>query len=177
MSDDQTMKLVRQLADIEAIKQLKHVYCDLCDDDYDANPLAELFTEDAVWDGGPIGAHVGREAIRDFFKGTPARVRFALHMVTNPIITVEGDCATGRWYLWEPLVYALPGGDEAWWMSARYDDRYRRTGTGWKFERVAITMKMLAPYEKGWGGARITDVYAELRQAHERREAGTSPLP
>lgn len=164
MPDMETTRLVRWLADVEAIRQLKHRYCGLCDDGYDADPLAELFTEDAVWDGGPIGVHSGREAIRRFFQGSPARVPFALHMVTNPIIEVDGDSATGRWYLWEPLVYALPHGDQAWWMSARYDDRYRRTADGWKFERVTITMKMLAPYEKGWGGARITDVYASLRQ-------------
>ncbi len=47
---------------------------------------------------------------------------------------------------------------------ARYDDRYRRTAQGWKFERVAITMKMLAPYDEGWAPARIRDVYAALRR-------------
>ena len=124
----------------------------------------EFFTEDAVWDGGPIGAHHGREAIRAFFRGSPARVPFALHLVTNPIIDVDGDAATGRWYLWEPLVYAFPDGERAYWMSARYDDRYRRTAQGWKFERVAITMKMLAPYDEGWAPARIRDVYAALRR-------------
>ena len=134
MTDPDTARLVRELADIEAIRQLKHRYCALCDANYDADPLAELFTEDAVWDGGPIGAHTGREAIRSFFRGSPNRVPWALHMVTNPIIEVDGDSATGQWYLWEPLVYALPEGNEAWWMSARYDDRYRRTPQGWKDE-------------------------------------------
>lgn len=164
MIDDDTARLVRRLADIEAIRQLKHRYCGLCDDGYDADPLAELFTEDAVWDGGPIGAHHGREAIRAFFRGSSARVPFALHLVTNPIIDVDGDAATGRWYLWEPLAYAFPDGERAYWMSARYDDRYRRTAQGWKFERVAITMKMLAPYDEGWAPARIRDVYAALRR-------------
>ena len=165
MGHDETERLVRRLADIEAIRQLKHRYCGLCDAGYDADPLAALFTEDAVWDGGPIGMHEGREAIRRFFQGSPNRVPWALHMVTNPIIEVDGDTATGQWYLWEPLVYALPGGDQAWWMSARYDDRYRRTPDGWKFERVAITMKLLAPYDRGWGAARVNDVYQAFRKA------------
>lgn len=163
MSDEDTRRLVRRLADIEAIRQLKHVYCGLCDDNYDADPLAALFTEDAVWDGGPIGRHEGREAIRRFFLGSSKRVPFALHLVTNPIIEVDGDTATGRWYLWEPLVYAMPGGNEAWWMSARYDDRYRRTAEGWKFAHVTITMKMLAPYDQGWGGTRLHDAYGKVR--------------
>ena len=165
MRDDDTERMVRRLADIEAIRQLKYRYCGLCDAGYDADPLADLFTADAVWDGGPIGTHEGREAIRRFFQGSPNRVPWALHMVTNPIIEVDGDSATGQWYLWEPLVYALPGGEQAWWMSARYDDRYRRTPDGWKFERVAITMKLLAPYDGGWSAARINDVYRAFRKA------------
>lgn len=169
MPDADTKKQIQWLADIEAIRQLKHVYCGLCDDNYDADPLAALFTEDAVWDGGPIGMHHGREAIRRFFQGSPARVPWALHMVTNPIIQVDGDAATGRWYLWEPLVYALPGGNQAYWMSARYDDVYARTVDGWKFKRVTISMKLLAPYDKGWGAERITDVYAAFRKPSDAR--------
>lgn len=164
MPDEETRRLVRWLADVEAIKQLKHTYCGLCDDNYAADPLAALFTDDAVWDGGPIGTHTGREAIRRFFQGSPARVPFALHLVTNPIIDVDGDTATGRWYLWEPLVYALEGGDRAYWMSANYDDRYVRTAQGWRFQRVTIRMKMLAPYDAGWAPQRITDVYGALRK-------------
>lgn len=169
MPEADTKTQIQWLADIEAIRQLKHVYCGLCDDNYDADPLAALFTEDAVWDGGPIGMHHGREAIRRFFQGSPARVPWALHMVTNPIIQVDGDAATGRWYLWEPLVYALPGGNQAYWMSARYDDVYARTVDGWKFKRVAISMKLLAPYDKGWGAERITDVYGAFRKPADAR--------
>jgi len=162
MQDD-LGRQVQWLTDIELIRQLKYRYCSLCDDHYDAQRLALLFTEEAVWDGGPMGTHHGRDAIRRFFEGSSARVPFALHMVTNPLIEPDGDSATGKWYLWEPLVYALPGGEQAWWMSAHYDDCYRRTPEGWKFERVTITMKLLAPYEAGWGPARITDVYASIR--------------
>ena len=43
---------LRRLEDIEALKQLKAQYCAACDDGYDADRLASLFTEDAVWDGG-----------------------------------------------------------------------------------------------------------------------------
>jgi uncharacterized protein (TIGR02246 family) len=163
MQTDDTAKLVRWLADIEAIKQLKHTYCGFCDAGYDADGIASLFTEDAVWDGGPMGTHDGREAIRTFFQGSSKRVPFALHMVVNPIIQVDGDTATGSWYLWQPMVYALPEGEHAYWMSARYDDRYRRTPQGWQFERVAITLKVLAPYEKGFAGNRIDDVYGRRK--------------
>ena len=162
MDDAETIKLVRWLADVERIKQLKHTYCALCDDHYNADGLAALFTEDAVWDGGPMGVQRGRAAIRSFFEGSSKRVPFALHMVTNPIIEVEGDTATGSWYLWQPMVYALPEGEQAYWMSVRYDDRYRREPQGWRFEYVRITLKVLSPYDQGFAKARIADVYGTL---------------
>ena len=127
--------------------------------------LAALFTDDAVWDGGPMGAHHGREAIRRFFQGSSTRVAFALHMVLNPQIEVDGDIAQARWYLWQPMVYRLPGGEQAWWMSARYDDRCVRTDQGWRFARVQVALKLLAPYSEGWGQARLHDVYGALRGA------------
>ena len=159
----ETARLVRQLADIEAIRQLKNRYCELCDADYDADALAGLFTDDAVWDGGPMGAHHGREAIRRFFEGSSTRVAFALHMVLNPQIEVDGDVARARWYLWQPMVYRLPGGEQAWWMSARYDDRCVRTDQGWRFARVQVALKILAPCDRGWGDARVHDVYGTFR--------------
>jgi uncharacterized protein (TIGR02246 family) len=158
--------LLQRLLDAEAIRHLKHRYCALCDANYDADGLAALFTEDAVWDGGLMGVHHGREAIRRFFTGSSARVPFALHMVTNPIIAVEGDRASGSWYLWQPMVYTLPGGEQAYWMSARYDDRYVRVEQEWLFERVTISLRMLAPYASGWAPDRITNVYGGLNTSN-----------
>jgi ketosteroid isomerase-like protein len=163
MSEDALLARIRRLEDLEDIRRLKHTYCALCDANYDADGLAALFAEDAVWDGGPMGVHRGREAIRRFFQGSSKRVPFALHMVTNPILDVDGDRATGRWYLWQPMVYRLPGGDQAWWMSARYDDEYVREGAHWRFARVTVNLRLLAPYEAGWGPSQIVDVYGSLR--------------
>jgi hypothetical protein len=148
---------IRRLEDIEGIRTLKYRYASYCDDDYDAAKLAPLFTEDAVWDGGTaLGRFEGREAIRKFFMSCAKVVPFAIHQVTNPVIDVEGDRATGRWYLWEPLVFAT--GNQGFWMAARYDDRYVRADGAWLFENVKIELRMLAPYEKGFARVRITEV-------------------
>ena len=147
---------IRRLEDIEALKQLKYRYAMACDDDYDAERLAPLFTEDAVWDGGPMGRCEGRDAIRAFFAGTSKLVPFAIHQVTNPLIEVEGDRARGSWYLWEPIVFAQ--GDQALWMAARYDDRYRRDGDQWLFEAVKVDLRMLSPYEEGFAKVRLAEV-------------------
>jgi hypothetical protein len=54
------------LEDAEAIRNLKARYAALCDNQYDADGIAMLFTEDAVWESPGLGRFEGREAIRGF---------------------------------------------------------------------------------------------------------------
>ncbi len=147
---------IQRLEDIEALKQLKYRYGMACDDDYDPERLAPLFTEDAVWDGGAMGRYEGREAIRAFFAGASKLVPFAIHQVTNPLLEIEGDRARGSWYLWEPIVFAQ--GNQALWMAGRYDDRYRREADQWLFEAVTVDLRMLSPYEEGFARVRLAEV-------------------
>jgi hypothetical protein len=156
MSNGDLERRIRRLEDLEAIRDLKYRYSTYCDDGYDADHLAPLFTEDAVWDGGVLGRFVGREAIREFFVQCSKIVPFAIHQVTNPILEVDGDRATGRWYLWEPIVFA--SGNRGLWMAARYDDRYRRERGGWSFESVTVDLRMLSPYEEGFAKVRIAEI-------------------
>ncbi len=100
MTLEELERRVRVLEDVEAIKQLKARYCDRCDDGpYDADGVAELFTEDAVWEGEGFGRFVGRDAIRDFFRTGRSVFSFTIHQATNPIIEVDGDRARGRWLI------------------------------------------------------------------------------
>lgn len=144
---------IQVLEDIEEIKRLKHRYCGLCDDQYDADALAELFTEDAVWDGQERGRNEGREAIRQFFQRAPQRLPFAIHMVMNPIIEVDGDRATGVWYLFQPCTYA--DGHRAVWGSARYDEEYVRVNGRWMFQNLRLTSHFWTPFEQGWAKTRF----------------------
>ena len=137
------------LVDIEQIKQLKARYAAACDDDYAADDIAALFTESAVWDGGMMGVAETREGIREFFRNASSIVGFAVHGLSNPIIEVDGDEATGHWYLAQPMT--LKGTDQAYWFAARYEDRYVRTTEGWKFQHVKITERAFTPYEEGFG--------------------------
>ncbi len=139
---------IRRLEDLEEIKQLKARYAALCDANYDADGLAALFTADAVWDGGRLGRSEGREAIRQFFRGSSQRISFAVHNILSPIIEVDGDTATGTWYLLQTCTYT--NGNQAVLGAATYHDRYVREGGVWKFQHVRIESHFWTPYEDGW---------------------------
>jgi len=140
---------IQRLADIEEIKQLKHSYCHACDDNYNPETLAPMFTESAIWDGGPMGRVEGRQAIKEFFTGASSMVTFALHGATLPVINVDGDSATGEWALWQPM--ALTEGDQAMWLVAKYADKYVKVDGKWLFQEVIITVRAFSPYEFGFG--------------------------
>ena len=102
MNMEDLERRLRVMEDVEEIKRLKARYCAYCDDNYNATAIASLFTEDAVWDGGIRGRADGRQGIHDFFFQASQRLPFAIHMVMNPDIEVNGDTATGSWYRSKP---------------------------------------------------------------------------
>ena len=156
MSDDEIAGQIRWLVDIEQIKQLKARYAAACDDDYQADLLAEMFTDDAIWDGGFMGYAEGREGIRAFFANASNLVGFAVHGVSNPLIDVDGDQATGRWYLHQPMT--MKGGESAYWFCAQYEDAYVRTSEGWKFQHVRVIARAFSPYDEGFGRTLLADL-------------------
>jgi hypothetical protein len=70
---------VQALEDAEAIRNLKARYAALCDQQYDPDGIAALFTEDALWDSPGLGRFEGREAIRNFFRSASGIFSFAIH--------------------------------------------------------------------------------------------------
>ncbi len=147
-------KTVRRLADIEDIKQLKARYAAACDDDYNPDKLAALFAEDAIWDGSILGYAKGRVAIHEFFSASSSLVPFAVHQITTPLIEIDGDTATGQWYLWQPMVFQ----GAALWLSAIYNDEYVRQDGKWLYQNLKLNIRMLTPFEEGPAKTRIIEV-------------------
>ncbi len=141
---------LRKLEDVEQIKQLKARYCTCCDNNYDAEGIASLFVADGVWDGGALGSGEGHAGIIKFFRRAPSAFTFAIHNVMNPIIEVEGDTATGHWYLMQPLTRRSGETESAMGLAGRYEDDYVRVGGEWKFKRLRFFTRMLTPYDEGW---------------------------
>jgi hypothetical protein len=125
--------MTQDLADIEAIKQVKYRYLRSLDtkrwDDF-----ADTLAEDIKADYGPsIGNELHFTTRADLVEymrtSLPANV-ITEHRVTHPEIIVTGDTATGSWYLQDRVIVA-----ELDFMligAAFYRDQYRRTDNGWK---------------------------------------------
>ena len=139
------------LEDIEAIKRMKAEFHALCDDGYaDLDAIMDLFVEDGVWDGDAFGTYKGREAIRALFAEVPKTLPFVRHQLTNPIIHVDGERATGKRYLLQPTTMVSDDAPRAFWGSAKYDEEYVKVAGEWKFQRLGVTLGFWTPYDQGW---------------------------
>ena len=150
---------VRTLEDAEAIRRLKARYAERVDARYAdgriaepaaveelARQIAALFTEDAVWDGGPaLGLCRGRDAIRE--RMAKPTLHFSWHYFVKPRIEVDGDRATGRWDLLAPCTTS---DDRPMWMAGVEDDVYRRVGGEWLHASMKLRVVFMAPHDRGW---------------------------
>jgi hypothetical protein len=154
--------LERRLAaveDVQAIERLKARYAELVDARYSrgsvveaaklaetARAIAELFTEDAVWDGGKaLGVARGRGEIA-------ARMReptllFSWHYFLKPRIEVEGEAARARWDILSPCTTR---DGRPHWMAGVEEDAYRKLGGRWLHSQMKLSVVFLAPHATGW---------------------------
>lgn len=117
---------LQRLEDVEAIKRLIVRYAQGADRGNDVNVMPPLFTEDAVWDGGErFGAHLGKQAIREFLSQSGAFIGWTLHYMVSPdlVVAPDGQIATAFWHLWETanMQDQASGRDEAFWIGGTYD--------------------------------------------------------
>ncbi len=144
---------ITRLEDLEAIRQLKARYCEICDDDHNPDRIVGLFTEDGIWEGRGIGRAEGHQEIRALFERFRTLIRFSQHMSMNPVIEVHGETAKGTWYFFGP--FTLAEGNQAVWQACRYHEDYRKVGGEWKIAHLRVKgPRMSAGYEKGWAAGR-----------------------
>lgn len=108
--------------------------------------IADLFTADGSWDGGPgIGLSVGRQAIARQLSVTT--FSFSRHFFTNPRIVVAGDTAEGKWDILSPCRRVT---GESYWMSGYEDDQYARVDGVWLHRSMKLTTVTMTPVSEGW---------------------------
>jgi len=126
------------LISMEQIRQLRYTYS-WCYDSGDLDGLVAVFTPDAVCGFGPYGTWTGHDEIREGFResfeatGVPGTT---MHAVTNPVIRVDSDHATGKWFLIDLILG--PGEQNPLRIVAYYDDDYRREAGQWRIARSDI---------------------------------------
>lgn len=158
MKFEELEKRLRNLEDIEAIKQLQVRYVNylttIAWDD-----LVDCFAEDAVVDLS-VGKVRGKEAIENLFKKKISITHVGLegNLVVHPIITVDGDKAKGSWLLYTH--FSLPHKiqiapsptadvDAPDWMQGYYEMEYVREKGIWKISLLRWTRRIRSPREPG----------------------------
>ena len=109
--------------DIEAIKQLKYRYLRTLDlKQWDE--FAECFVSEATGDYDGL-AFEDRSSLVEYMRANLGDGVITMHHVHHPEISVDGELATGRWYLEDKVL--VPDFEFVLEGAAFYEDRFVRT--------------------------------------------------
>ncbi len=145
---------VQILEDLEEIKRLKAKYCYFADRCIGGDPKAPtefmaLFADDARGEWTGLGVFEGKQQLLGFAsEGIRQVEQYAQHMVHSPLIELDGDSATGKWYFEAAVTLAPTGG--AAWAAGWYDEKYARINGEWLFSEILAHIEYFTPYEEGW---------------------------
>ncbi|MGH7934820.1 MAG: nuclear transport factor 2 family protein [Candidatus Binataceae bacterium] len=125
--------MASMLEEKEAIRDLMSAYCFYVDN-CEFEKFADLFTEDAQFEAGPLGKLCGREAIREFIAGSipnrgegPARK----HCTLNHLINVSGASARADSYI---IVLREADNGIIASLAGRYEDVLVKQNGEWRFK-------------------------------------------
>ncbi|USZ73667.1 nuclear transport factor 2 family protein [Natronosalvus halobius] len=126
-----------ELQNWHRICQLKFRYCYSIDDKR-CNDFVDLFTDDAIIDYATRETYRGRTEIQGFIETHVTEFEQTTHTVLNPVIEIDGDSATGKWY---GIVFLQSDGTTRFGQ-VRYDETYRRGDDGWKFASLKTESRL-----------------------------------
>jgi hypothetical protein len=128
--------------DITQISQLKYRYLRALDTK-EWDEFGACFLPDATGDYNGL-VFEDRTALVAYMRENLGAGLVTMHQAHHPEITVDGDSATGRWYLHDKVFveahgFMLEG-------AAFYDDRYARTPEGWRLSHTGYRRTFEATY-------------------------------
>lgn len=169
MNGEQLADRVARLESERDIASLMATYTRLVDAGPDADALAALFTDDAVYETfghlalepGSTGPIAGREAIRATFQSLPAMLSFTVHYLCNADITVgpDGSTAAGRWAALELANVEHEGERVPLVLIADYHNDFVREADGWRIQRIRFGDTRCFRYEDGFAHTRYVSMY------------------
>jgi len=158
VSDADPMKRLARLEAEQAARRVMTRYMRLCDQPDDGFPIAELgelFTRDAIWEGGgstygaAFGQHKGRDAIMAFiegFRNPTSHFTLNVHFLTSEDIRAGDDeTAEGSWIMLQLSTYA-DGHSSV--LSARITARFAVEGGVWRIARFRTENLFNAPWRR-----------------------------
>lgn len=145
---------LQRLQDLEDIKTLRYDYS------YGANIIegksgnlkefAALFAEDGTFDVG-MGVATGPAEIEQMMKSLTTQWKCAMHYMLNPVISLMGDRATGKFT--GLFAFVSEENPRPIWLCNIYSDSYVRTAEGWRFQSVRIKTTFSPPeFETAYAG-------------------------
>ena len=130
---------LQTLLDEREIHQIVTRYCRALDTK-DWALLDDVFVAEATGELGSPTVLVGVEAIRNRIRTALEHLDDSQHLVGNHEIAVDGDTATHRCYLQAQHVREAAVGGPNYIVAGRYEDRFSRTGAGWRISHRTLTV-------------------------------------
>lgn len=108
----------------------------------DVDAMRSIYVEDAVGEMPDTNSRIeGLEAIMTSLRADTADIEFVMHSLTNPIVVVDQDTATGNWLMW--IVVRRIGEIRQVYLSL--DHGYLRTGEGWRIATATARLGAIIP--------------------------------
>ncbi|MEI7591625.1 MAG: nuclear transport factor 2 family protein [Actinomycetes bacterium] len=97
----------------------------------------EIFTIDAIIDYSAFGGSIGTVAeTKDYLASVMPDFPAFQHLVSNPLLVIDGDTASGRTMCFNPMAVARaaddPGEPRVFFCGLWYLDQFVRTDQGWR---------------------------------------------
>lgn len=169
MSEVDLEKRLDRIESREEIEGVMAEYLYLADRDPDADKIAALFTEAAIWE--PRGNFAleqspthGRTAIRELFAGLGGTMSFGAHFITNAVVEVDGDAAHGRWHTLELLTKENP--TVQIFQVAWYENDFERVDGRWRISHIRFEDTLSFPFVEGWAETRFVSLVSGERFPH-----------
>jgi hypothetical protein len=154
MKIEELEKRIRVLEDIEEIKKLHYRYVNgLTVSNIDE--MVPCFSQDGIVDIHAGLAKTPEERIKIFKKLlTENHIGKEGNFVVHPVISVNGDKATGSWLLYmqfaqprkmnpRPTIFTTDDAPD--WMQGLYDVEYVRENGVWKISYLKIRVRLISP--------------------------------
>ncbi|MEE3331589.1 MAG: nuclear transport factor 2 family protein [Myxococcota bacterium] len=107
-----------------------------CIDTQNIDALDDIFTPDAFIDYSAFGGSTGDlEHTKAFLKKSLAIFKSSQHMISNIMLEIDGDTATGRTICHNPMVLGKGDEENVFVCGLWYVDELVRTDAGWRIRK------------------------------------------